>query len=120
MIVLAVLGLVLPGYSLARVLRLPGAWAVAFPFSAVLLTETVVAFTMFGIPLRFPYVLSILATLILLSLTVLLARPSTVVDVPDLPPHSPGERVLRRSSFLLAFLVLLGMGLRTALFPLSG
>src|SRR5947209_8673083 len=53
MIVLAVLGLVLPGYLLARALRVPAPWGAAMPLSALLLTEWVVVYALLGMPVRF-------------------------------------------------------------------
>src|SRR4051794_32181269 len=53
MIVLAVLGLVLPGYLLARALRVPAPWGAALPLSALLLTQSVVAYSLLAIPVRF-------------------------------------------------------------------
>jgi hypothetical protein len=119
MTAIAVLGLFLPGYALARALRLPGAWAAAFPLSALILTETVVAFTLLGVPLRFRYALGAMAAACLLSLAARPRRP-TAAGAAEGTPGAAGVPALHTTAFLLAALVLLGMGFRTALFPLSG
>ena len=56
MVVIAILGLLVPGYVLARALRSPVPWAIAFPLSALLLAQIVIAYTLLGIPIRFEYV----------------------------------------------------------------
>jgi hypothetical protein len=63
MILVAILGLLVPGYLLARAIRSPMAWAIAFPLSSFLIAEIVIAYSILGIPLRFAYVLAALVAI---------------------------------------------------------
>jgi len=53
-VVIATVGLILPGHALARTLGLRPSWAVAFPFTVILLTLLVIANSLAGVakPLR--------------------------------------------------------------------
>src|SRR4051794_24438200 len=107
MIALAVLVLVLPGYLLARALRLPAAPAAAFPLSALLIAETVVAFTLLRVPLRFRDALVAIAAVSLPLLAACRRRPTAVdEDDPGDVPRPPDGRTLRVSALLLAASVL--------------
>ena len=120
MIVIAVLGLLVPGYLLARAMRSPVAWAAAFPLSVVLLTETVIAYAILGIPISFGYVF---ASILVVSLVCLAAwlrsRPEASATAADSSP-SGGSKVLLAVVGVQVSLVLLGILVRTALYPLSG
>ncbi len=70
MIAIAILGLLLPGYLLARALNSPFAWTIAFPLSAVLLANTVIIYTCLGIPLRFENALAALVVVCLICAVV--------------------------------------------------
>ncbi len=120
MIVLAILGLLIPGYFVARALRAPVPWASAFPLSALVLTQIVIAYTLLGIPIRFGYVLGAVVAVILISVAVWLRRNSRAEgELDNTALQHPSKKYVVLSAILIG-LVLLGMSIRTALYPLSG
>jgi len=119
MLLPALLGLTLPGYLSARLLRLSAGWAVAFPFSALLLTLFTILFAIAGIPLRFStmsFMLLVWSLLCFLLLKVRKAEPDELAPVTALAPSS----WLRRCSLGFAALIAMAVGLRACLYPLSG
>src|SRR5262245_58254438 len=120
MIVLAVLGLVLPGFALARALRLPAAWAAAFPLSALLLADTVIAIAMAGAPLRFGPVLAAITVVTALALLAARKRPPEADPPARRPIDHGGSRSLRGAACVLAAIIVLGLALLTSLYPLTG
>ncbi|MBI2825759.1 MAG: glycosyltransferase family 39 protein [Planctomycetia bacterium] len=140
MVVIAILGLLVPGYCVARALRAPMTWALAFPFSATLLAETVIAFAIIGVPIRFH---NVLAVLVVASLVALAAeawrrdkRPTASASSQATGnPAARGSKKqrdgrhatpARRFGWLAlavgaaCIVILLGMVVRTSLYPLSG
>ncbi len=120
MIVIAILGLVIPGYALARALRSPVPWAVAFPLSALVLIEIVTAYTLLGIPLRFGYVLCAELVVVLAALAVEFRR-----NFPASPKlYDNGANEVSKPFVVLAAVLVsfasLGILVRTTLYPLSG
>jgi hypothetical protein len=123
MIVIAILGLWLPGYALARALRATMAWAAAFPLSAILLAEIVIAYTVVGVPLTFGHVSAAVVASSLLGVIVWFLRKSPSEKVETFPAGampSPVPKALLAVIAVQVGLVLSGMLMRTALFPLSG
>ncbi|HEY4308408.1 MAG TPA: glycosyltransferase family 39 protein [Pirellulales bacterium] len=124
MVAIAILGLGVPGYALARALRAPYAWAAAFPLSALLLGEIVIACAITGASVRFVTVLSALAVMTLLAL--LIAARYGSAEGGDATPAT-AVPVARTTMWWLALpvavvvlLVLTGMVVRSSLSPLSG
>lgn len=123
MIFIALLGLFVPGYVLARACRIPTPQVAAFPLSALLLTQVVIWYAIAGVPIRFATVLSALATATAAaglwhflrktddSKLVTPVSPDTAVDAPP---------ILSRGSVGLALAVVAGIALRSSLYPLSG
>lgn len=112
-------GLLLPGYMLARLLRLEQPWIIAFPFSALVLVETVIGFSFVGIPIRFSTMASALALFLTICLFLHKFRKSSP------PPVSPVD--LSRISSHLAMMalsvttvIITLVAFRTTLFPLAG
>lgn len=116
MIVISLLGLVVPGYAIARALGLPFAAAAAFPMSALAIALAVIGHACVGAPIRF---LTVLACLVAASLVaVWFGRPSRSTSGDD-----PGARVapaLRIVTLVVVAAVLGLFLLRTALYPLAG
>jgi len=118
-LVVAFLGLILPGYFSARLLRLPFGWTAAFPFSALLLTLFVILFTIAGIPLRFG---NMMLMLLCWSVFCLLLPRFRKAVPPVVAPETaalPSSR-LERFSLGFAALVLIATAFRSVLYPLSG
>lgn len=123
MIAIAILGLVVPGYLVARALRSPVTWEIAFPMSALLLAVIVIAYALLGIPIRFGYVLSADVLVSLISFVAWFRRKpeggARLVNRANRTLQNP-SRVFVVLCAVLIGLVLLGLALRTALYPLSG
>src|SRR5262249_1076971 len=111
MIVVAVLGLIVPGYALAPALLLPAATIAAFPFPALILAETVIAFSLAGLPLRFSSVLGAVGLISLAPLAILAWRAGKPAAV-EVDGGSAGAREIPAFQALgvgLALVVLAGM-----------
>src|SRR5580704_582043 len=123
MIVIAILGLLVPGYALARALRSPLEWAVAaaFPLSALLLAVTVIAFALAGIPIRFGYVFASIAVATLLSMAIAYRRGRDDAHEPgaDMPQNRAPRWLVVLVGVQVGF-VLVGILVRTSLYPLVG
>jgi hypothetical protein len=116
---LALLGLTVPGYLSARLLRLPAGWVVAFPFSALLLTLFVILFTIAGTPLRFStmgLVLSGWSGICFLLFRLRKFRQDALEPEKDLAPRSR----LEKCQLGFAALIVMAVACRSALYPLSG
>jgi hypothetical protein len=119
MLIMAVLGLLLPGYASARLLGLRASWAVAFPFSALLMSEFVIVFSAAGVPIRFNLMALALGGWTFLNLVLLLCRGRDQGgDVPEAMAEPPGR--FEKSILWLSLLIVTAVGFRTALYPLSG
>jgi hypothetical protein len=113
---IAVVMLFLPGYLLARAARLPAASFAAYPFSAVIVTLTIIAFTFLGFPLRFgPVVTAVCLTTGAGYCTV---RRFGVCPVPDDPGSAPLP--MRVVALAVAGLVAVALLFRTSAWPLLG
>ncbi len=118
-LLIAILGLTLPGFLLGRVLKLKAAGAVAFPFSALLLTQLVICFSVLGIPLRFDTMALSLSAWLVLNCLVLRFRPATPVETATIDKTDlPGW--LANGCVATALLIVLAVTFRTTLYPLSG
>ena len=120
MIVIAILGLLFPGYLLGRALRSPVPWAIAFPLSALLLAEIVIAYTLLGIPIRFGYVLGADLVVTGICLGVWLWRKPPAASNSGSADQASPSRIFVILSAVLVGVVLLGILVRTMMFPLSG
>jgi len=119
MLLPAFLGLILPGYLSARLLRVSAGWAAAFPFSALLLTLFVILFSIAGIPLRFSTMaIMLLSWSGICSLLLWLRRKKPEQATIEIT-ISPVSR-LEKGFLGFAALIVMAVGLRTCLYPLSG
>lgn len=119
MLLLALVGLLLPGYLAARACRVSSPWTSAFPLSALLITNVVIVFSLAGIPLRFATVLAALTAIAAVAGLIVLCNvrgPRTVVTQHE----TPAPRWLRIAAMTLAALVVAGVLFRSARHPLSG
>ena len=119
MLLPALLGLTLPGYLSARLLRLPAGWAVAFPFSALLLTLFTILFAIAGIPLRFSSMaLMLLGWSVICSLLLKFRKVGQDTVEPEMvkAPFS----LIEKCALGFAVLIVMAVGFRAVLYPLSG
>jgi len=114
-----ILGLTCPGYLLARCFRLEHSWAAAFPLSALILVETVILFSLTGIPIQFVTVSGVLL-LCMAICQILKNRHSTEVEIPSENERAGLPLWLISSILLFAGTILTTVALRTTLFPLRG
>lgn len=116
----AVLGLTLPGYLLARLFRLEHSWATAFPLSALFIVEALIFFSITGIPIRFGSMSGALLLGVFGSLAARrICRPAHPVDScraesSELPPR------LVAAVLIVAGAIIVIMAFRATLFPLRG
>jgi hypothetical protein len=118
--VAAMMGLMLPGYTLARSLRLKNCWIAAFPFSVLIMVELIVFFAILQIPVRFTTMAVALCGWTALNYLLL-----TLQKLPPLPDLSSDEKanlssLLQFGCIGLALLVVLAVAFRTTMYPLSG
>jgi hypothetical protein len=119
MIAIAIIGLLFPGYMIARALRAPFGWAAAFPLSALAIVETVIALSHFNVAICIWTGTAALAVVTVIALAIARLR-GTVTSEP------PAEPMTRTQMWLLALVaahvsfVLLALIARCSLYPLSG
>lgn len=117
---IVILGLTLPGYLLARLLRLEHSWAAAFPLSALFIVESIIFFSIAGIPIRF----GTMGGALLLSVFGCLAvKNAKYPEFPDdsRPEEGPGlPPGLIATILIVTGAVVIIMAFRTTLFPLGG
>lgn len=118
MTLLALLGLLLPGYLFMLALGLPGAWAAAFPLSSLLLAEIVIGLAILGAPLRIETVLGLMGVFAAVCAVVIVRRGWR--HAPSLPDPFPSGRLRMRLVIAFAGLVTFALLARTTLYPLSG
>jgi len=120
-LVAAVLGLTLPGYALARALRIGQCLATAFPFSAFLLCQTVMLQQILTGRVSVAVVGTGLCALTLLFS--LIAWRGTAAAVPCEAPaemESTPSPLLFRAGAFAAGALLLAAAFRTTIYPLGG
>ncbi len=124
MIVVALVGLWLPGYALARALRAPFAWAAAFPVSALLLAESVIFLAIVDLPIRFVTALASVTLVTVASLAVVAYRrrnpDASRAESPDVDGGASSPMWLVAAVGALVLMILAGLALRSTLYPLSG
>ncbi len=124
MIVVALVALWLPGYAVVRALRAPFAAAAAFPVSALMLAEAVIALAIADLPIRFVTVLAPLTLVTIASLVVVIRRRRSPEPSQDELPESDDGAAATRWLFVvvgaLIVFLLAGLALRSTLYPLSG
>ncbi|NVN99751.1 MAG: hypothetical protein HXX17_10530 [Geobacteraceae bacterium] len=120
-LLIAIAGILLPGYLMARCLGLRSrhAWLAAFPFSALILVEIVIHFTIFHLPLRSIPVYSVLIIIIVVcTYFIRTGRAFSTVELPEFAEEGCGVpgKICLGFSVLLVFAVLY----RSVSYPLSG
>jgi hypothetical protein len=122
MILIAILGMLVPGYAVARAMRstVGMALSAAFPLSALLLTVTLIAYTYFGVPIRFASVLGAIAIVTVASLA-LIRRTAVNGATPNEASSGPAvPRWLRTIVIVQVGIVLAGVSVKSSLLPLAG
>lgn len=114
---MALLGLTLPGYALARSLRLPAPLVSAFPLSALLICQTVVLQAILGG--RLSVGITGMALGLITALCAAVVRHHRQPAAPDGNHHVP-ESSLRIIGIVGALALLAAVALRTTLYPLGG
>jgi hypothetical protein len=120
MIAIGIIGLFVPGYALARALRVPFAWGAAFPLSALMIVMAVIAFVLTGAPVCFCTVAPALSIVTVAALAGLFfSRRSPRYETTE-PPLNRGAKLLFAAVAVQVALVLVGLLVRTSMYPLSG
>lgn len=114
-----VVGLILPGIMLARTLRVEHPWAIAFPLSALFLVETIILFSLTGIPIRLSTMSGALVVWVLLCQIISRRRTSDPIR-PCTGEDSNPPVYLLTAILVFSCSLLMAMLLRTTLFPLCG
>lgn len=117
---LAVPGLLLPGYLAAWALGLPRGWLLAFPLSALLLVELVIAMSLFGIPLSFVAMAGGLSGFMVFCLLMAKVRCPSPLRTDPVDNVAEDSRWIGWSCLGIAATIVLLVTLRATLFPLSG
>lgn len=118
-ILFAAFGLTMPGHAAARMLGLRLRWAVAFPFSSLILTVVVMACAIAGIPIRLYTVAVVMCGFTLLCHWVASIRFNDSDNI--IPTETTGTATLLKvSTFAVAGLIIIAVAVRTTLYPLSG
>lgn len=114
------LGLIFPGYALARLLRLSQSWAASFPLSALILVESVILFSSTGIPIRFSTMaIALIAWTTLFSSLNVLSRPK-LPDAPQRCEEAHLSPLFIKACLCIALVIIVAVTFRTTLYPLSG
>jgi hypothetical protein len=119
-LLVAALGLTVPGYLSARALNLQKSWVAAFPLSALLLVQSVILFSVTGVAITFGTVAAALAGWTLLACLLISKRQAVPPATPAASEDDELPRWLRGGCLGVTLLVILALMLRTTLFPLSG
>lgn len=115
-IVTTLLGLTLPGYALARLLRLQKAHFAAFPLSALIICQSVTAVTIFNGRITFPAIAAMLV-----AITLICGLPALMRRSAEAPIDGPEEANPWCKPALTAItLLLLAAAFRVTLYPLGG
>ncbi|MDZ4185076.1 MAG: hypothetical protein U1D97_08885 [Desulfuromonadales bacterium] len=115
-----VVGLILPGMLLARTFRVEHVWSAAFPLSALILVESIILFSLIGIPLHLSTMSGALIVSALICQRIISLRRSATPLVP--PPTESSNPTSNLVAVTLVFIcsLLIAVMLRTTLFPLRG
>jgi hypothetical protein len=115
----AVIGLILPGHATARLLGLRLSWAVAFPFSALLLTGFVITYSLLGAPIRLNTIAPALCGITILCYWI--SRDKIRDPLDDIQEVTEiTSKTIKASVFVLSSLIVTIVAIRTTLYPLSG
>jgi hypothetical protein len=115
----AVVGLFLPGYLLARALRLPAAWAAALPFSAVAICTAVVTLACLGMAIT-PGRVGIGLAALALAAGVGCRRLEAAAIAPTSQESAPGRGPLQMILIGFCGLICGLVAVRVTLEPLAG
>lgn len=120
-ILTTLLGLSLPGYVLARALRLKSSLTVAFPFSALIICQIVTALACTNTSMTFKNVTAIMTILTVIAGIFVIKQQNhpenTQAEV--LPPEIDNQLIFK-ISIVIAVLVTIAAAFRTTLYPLGG
>lgn len=120
-IAIALAGLTVPGYTLAKALRLKESLAAAFPFSALLICQSVVLLTCLGWSISFRTVAPLLILSSIACALITLRRSDLSAAEPkESESASRSDIILFRTGMAAALLLLLAVAFRTTLYPLGG
>jgi len=117
-IFIALAGLTLPGYALARKLHLQYAGFAAFPFSALIICQAVTALAICGSKLTFAFVAVMLMAFTALCLSFTAISGESAKAPAD--TSSCRDTFWLRSALTITFLGLLAVAFRGILYPLGG
>lgn len=120
-LIIAISGLLLPGYALARLLRLQHPGFAAFPFSALVICQSVTVVTIGNGTITFPVIAMMLAAITTVCGLTAQLRKTTVA--PDVVPEEHTKKSAAgwfRAALFAATLLLLAAAFRTTLYPLGG
>lgn len=112
--------LVLPGYAMGRALRSLSPLTTAFPLSTLILTEATIACAYLGVTVCVATVYSSLAVMTIAALAVVLTRRSEGVSTSESLTFSAVPRWFGAIVATQIAVVLVGVLVKTTLFPLSG
>jgi len=113
----ALLGLVIPGYALARSLRLQHSLFAAFPFSALIICHSVTVLAIFKCSITFPVIATILAAITAIcGIPVLFRKSPEDMSITGNNPDNPWFK----PALAAALLLILITAFRTSLYPLGG
>jgi len=120
-IIITFFGLTLPGYSLAKALRLKDSLAASFPFSALLICQTVVLLAALNWRINFVTAGSTLALITALFAIIALRRESASDPEPDSGGEvSTSDITLLRISICTTIAMVLTVAFKTTIYPLGG
>lgn len=120
-IAIAVLGLTIPGYALARVLRLERCWLAMFAFSVLIICQIVVWLAIIGGEISFNVVVTILVVFSVCCGYLIRRRPErdkeTLTTIKQRFVEAP---LIFKISVSLSVLLVLAVAFRMILYPLGG
>lgn len=117
---IALLGLTVPGYAIARALRLRQAVFAAFPLSALIISHSVTALAIFSSRITFPAVATILLVItVACSLPLLLRKAARE---PSCLSENDTDEATNwfKPAIVTAVIILLATAFRSTLYPLGG
>ncbi len=117
-LIIALLGLTLPGHALARLLRLQYPCFAAFPFSALIICQSITALTICNSSITFSAIAVMLAACTALCGVITTRRGVRAESPAD--TELSGDSFWRRSALTVTILLLLAVAFRAILYPLAG